>query len=155
MKIFKIVHCHDQNTAVGVTGNESTLVTVLRDTTKPTDRVFVDFADDPTDATVKERDLWYCICNIDFGIISRAGGTVDPNCPNGRPPLPCFRDGRKNWRGGYTHLRVLVFHVNNVAAKVRPQLVRKKLRQMLMDCVRFQVDVLGGDANGAMYQYFP
>ena len=47
--------------------------------------------------------------------------------------------------------RVLGFHIHNDAAATSHYKVRQRLRQMMIDIVRFQVDIVAGDANKASY----
>jgi hypothetical protein len=57
-------------------------------------------------------------------------------------------------RAGHQHLRVLAFHINNEAAANKCYYTRLRLRQMLLDVARYQVDYMGGDANQAIFRFF-
>ena len=51
-------------------------------------------------------------------------------------------------------VRVMTFIINNKMAAEKCANTRKRLRQLFIDAARYQVDFMGGDANGAMYKYF-
>ena len=51
-------------------------------------------------------------------------------------------------------IRVMTFVINNQAASNTNGNVRKRLRQLFLDAARYQVDYIGGDANGAIYKYY-
>ena len=45
-----------------------------------------------------------------------------------------------------------MFHLNNVCAAGKVALAHEALGTMFADCLHYQVDLLGGDANRAMYR---
>ena len=45
-----------------------------------------------------------------------------------------------------------MFHLNNVCAAGKVALAHEALGTMFADCLHYQVDLLGGDANMAMYR---
>ena len=55
-------------------------------------------------------------------------------------------------RAGSDRIRVCVFHLNNVCAAGKVALAHEALGTMFADCLHYQVDLLGGDANMAMYR---
>ena len=55
-------------------------------------------------------------------------------------------------RAGSDRIRVCMFHLNNVCAAGKVALAHEALGTMFADCLHYQVDLLGGDANRAMYR---
>ena len=56
-------------------------------------------------------------------------------------------------RAGSDRIRMCMFHLNNViAASSKIALAHEALGTMLADCRHYQVDLLGGDANMALYK---
>ena len=55
-------------------------------------------------------------------------------------------------RAGSDRIRVCMFHLNNVCANSKTALAHEALGTMFADCLPFQVDLLGGDANMALYR---
>ena len=55
-------------------------------------------------------------------------------------------------RAGSDRIRVCMFHLNNVCAAGKVALAHEALGTMFADCLHYQVDLLGGDANMAMYR---
>ena len=55
-------------------------------------------------------------------------------------------------RAGSDRIRVCMFHLNNVIAAGRVALAHEALGTMFADCLHYQVDLLGGDANMALYR---
>jgi len=78
--------------------------------------------------------VWWCIFDVTFGYRSE-----------GDEPLT---------RSGLNKVRVCVYHVNSIAAKRKPDIVRGHLAAMAIDVCELQVDIVAGDANGAAYSYY-
>eukprot|EP00439_Symbiodinium_sp_Y106_P064851 s2502_g10.t1 len=55
-------------------------------------------------------------------------------------------------RAGSDRIRVCMFHLNNVIAATKVALAHEALGTMFADCLHYQVDLLGGDANIALYR---
>jgi len=99
-------------------------VTILRDRT--------------TAAFAAESDnkltVWWCIFEVTFGHLSDRD-----------EPLQ---------RSGLNKVRICVYHVNNFAARRRPEIVRGHLAAMALDVCQLQADIVAGDANGAAYSFY-
>ena len=99
-------------------------VTILRDRT--------------TAALAAETDnkltVWWCIFGVTFGHLSDRD-----------EPLQ---------RSGLNKVRICVYHVNNFAARRRPEIVRGHLAAMALDVCQLQADIVAGDANGAAYSFY-
>jgi len=78
--------------------------------------------------------VWWCVFEISFGHLS-----------DKEEPLSC---------SGLNKVRVCTYHVNNVAAKRKPDIVRGHLAAMAIDICQLQDDIVAGDANGAAYSYY-
>ena len=135
---WKLAQSSDTNMVLGVRGKNST-IKVLVDTTDP-EYQYRDFTDDPTPIGVKETYLWYMIAEITFGT------ELDTRqSPHKRIAIERCRQDT---------FRVATFHINNKAATDRPGNLRLRLRQMVYDLFRYQVDYAGGDANMSIFRYF-
>ena len=55
-------------------------------------------------------------------------------------------------RAGSDRTRVCMFHLNNVIAATKVALAHEALGTMFADCLHYQVDLLGGDANMALFR---
>ena len=49
--------------------------------------------------------------------------------------------------------RVCVFHLNSHVARTKPGITGEAFAVMFADCLHYQVDFIGGDANMAAYRY--
>ena len=149
---------------------------MLLDTTSPDLKGGRDYDDDPTSLITEEKILWYIIAEIDFGIVT----AVDhPDYKDNSAPVKESSDieeemydaeqhrscGTENDTGkvrssgtanksSMEKIRVMTFIINNRAAADTNLNVRLRLRQLFLDAARYQVDYIGGDANGAIYKYF-
>ena len=85
-------------------------------------------------------DLWYMIAEIYFG---------DEPVDESDEITPLTRLKPVNRAGMHT-VRVLVFHAHCEVARVRCGNMRKRYRQMFYDIARYEVDLIGGDANASM-----
>jgi hypothetical protein len=94
------------------------------------DRTSAAFAADTEDRLT----VWWCVFQVSFGHLS-----------DKEEPLS---------RSGLNRVRVCVYHVNNVAAKRKPDIVRGHLAAMAIDICQLQIDIVAGDANGAAYSYY-
>ena len=56
-------------------------------------------------------------------------------------------------RSGLTTVRLCVFHLKSSIAKKKVAATHEALGTMLMDCMKYQVDILSGDANMAAFRY--
>ena len=61
------------------------------------------------------------------------------------------KEGQPCTKGSLTTVRTLVFHVDHTAANTRVKTTRKRLRQMVLDCAKYQVDFEGGDCNASLH----
>ena len=55
-------------------------------------------------------------------------------------------------RAGSDRIRLCMFHLRNVIAASKTALAREALGTMFADCLHYQVDLIGGDANMALYR---
>ena len=55
---------------------------------------------------------------------------------------------------GLTFARICVYHIHNAAATDTPYNVRRQLEDMMWLIAKYQIDIVGGDANAALYRYF-
>ena len=55
-------------------------------------------------------------------------------------------------RAGRDRIHVCMFHMNNVIAATKVAVAHEALGTMICDCLYYQVDLIGGDANMALYQ---
>ena len=149
---WNFISSWDTNLAVGTRTNRSGQCTILLDTTNPNMKGGRDFEDDPTTALNKEKYLWYMIVEVDFGVIDN---TDHPDYQGTDWPSTGVRPSGRVNHATYEQMRVLVFMIDNKVAAKNAHSVRLRLRQMFLDIARYQVDLLGGDANGAIYKYFP
>ena len=56
-------------------------------------------------------------------------------------------------RAGMDTIRVCVFHLSSSIASGQVSLPREALASMFIDCLFYQVDLIGGDPNMALYRY--
>ena len=56
-------------------------------------------------------------------------------------------------RSGLTTVRLCVFHLKSSIAKKKVAATHEALGTMLIDCMKYQVDILSGDANMAAFRY--
>jgi hypothetical protein len=141
---WKLVMSYDSNMSIGVRGDDSTTVRILFDNTHPDQESRV-FSDDPTPLHGREMDLWYMIAEIFFG-----EEEVSEEAEWGNPRMR--RQSIK--RAGMHTVRVLVFHAHCEGARIRCGNSRKRYRQMFYDIAKYEVDLIGGDANASMYRFF-
>ena len=151
---WKFLSSHDSNLAVGVRGNDASLQ-VLYDSTDPNAPGGRDYPDDPTAPLEPEATLWYLIVEVDMGTIDASDHPdyQKGKGAKGKGQARVRASGRVH-RASFDKVRVLTFVINNKKAAASLHNVRLRLRQMLLDVARYQVDFLGGDANAAMYKYF-
>jgi hypothetical protein len=150
---WKFVSSYDENLAVGVRSDGSASINILYDSTDPTAPGGREYHDDPTLPLSEEKYLWYLIVELDFGIINASDHRDYQG--KGSAGAPSVRSSGRVNKASFEKVRVLAFHINNVKAAKSPYSTRLRLRQLFLDVARYQVDILGGDANGAMYRYFP
>ena len=55
-------------------------------------------------------------------------------------------------RAGTDRVRVCAFHLNNIVASKKISIAHECLASMFADCIHYQVDLIGGDANMALYR---
>ena len=55
-------------------------------------------------------------------------------------------------RAGSDRIRVCMFHMSNTVAASKVALAHEALATMICDCMYYQVDLIGGDANMALYR---
>ena len=153
---WRFLSSFDKNLAVGVRSDGTSAMSILYDTTDPSVQGGRDYVDDPSVPMAPETILWYMIVELNFGIIDASD---HPDYVKGKGKG--IRSSGKGVRttgfvnhGTLDRIRVLTFVVHNKAAAQKPQATRLRLRQMFLDVARFQVDYLGGDANGSIYRYF-
>ena len=150
---WKFVSSYDKNLAVGVRSDGTATLDVIYDSTDPSSPGGREYEDDPTLPMAAEATLWYYIVEVGFGIIDASD---HPDYQGkGSKGKKGVRSSGKVHRASFDKVRVMTFVINNVKARTHPQQVRLRLRQLLLDVARYQVDFLGGDANGAIYKYFP
>ena len=97
--------------------NRAAKVTVLRDRTSA---AFVAEAGG-------RLTVWWCIYDVTFGYRK-----------DGDEPLT---------RSGLNKVRACVYHVNNLAARRKPDIVRGHLAAMAIDICQLQVDIVAGATN--------
>eukprot|EP00439_Symbiodinium_sp_Y106_P049039 s5925_g6.t1 len=68
----------------------------------------------------------------------------------GQYPDSCYT--RTLERAGTDRVRVCAFHLNNVVASKKISIAHECLATMFADCLHYQVDLIGGDANMALYR---
>ena len=133
--------------AVGHRETHEAKLHTLYDSTDIRTPLHRDFEDDPCESKAQEKTLWYLIVEIEFGRLTDiAQATMRQTA---RPVTAGTRIARAHMQT----VRVCVFHIDNTAARTKCLKVRMRLRQMFADCVRYQVDFVGGDANAASYRW--
>eukprot|EP00439_Symbiodinium_sp_Y106_P027882 s9383_g3.t1 len=55
-------------------------------------------------------------------------------------------------RAGTDRVRVYTFHLNNIFVSKKISVAHEWLAAMIADCIHYQVDLIGGDANMALYR---
>ena len=55
-------------------------------------------------------------------------------------------------RAGTDRVRVCTFHLNNIFVSKKISVAHECLASMFADCIHYQVDLIGGDANMALYR---
>ena len=173
---WQFISSADTNLAIGVRSDGSARINMLLDTTSPDLKGGRDYDDDPTSLLTEEKILWYIIAEIDFGIVTALD---HPDYMDSSAPVEKSSDmedemsdvekhrscGTENDSGkvrssgtanksSMEKIRVMTFCINNRAASDTVLNVRLRLRQLFLDAARYQVDYIGGDANGAIYKYF-
>ena len=90
--------------------------------------------------------LTYMIVEIIYGKTLPLGGQGN------RGEFPDSSYTRALERAGTDRVRVCAFHLNNVVASKRVSVAHECLATMFADCIHYQVDLIGGDANMALYR---
>ena len=80
------------------------------------------------------------------------GKTLPIGQQGNREDFPTVSLATSLTRAGSDRIRVCMFHLNNVIAAGRVALAHEALGTMFADCLHYQVDLLGGDANMALYR---
>ena len=57
-------------------------------------------------------------------------------------------------KAGLKVTRVCVFHIHNLATRTRSNTDRDQLKEMLCFCVKYELDIMGGDGNSATYKWY-
>ena len=90
--------------------------------------------------------LTYMIVEIIYGKTLPLGGQGN------RGEYPDSSYTRTLERAGTDRVRVCAFHLNNVVASKKISIAHECLATMFADCLHYQVDLIGGDANMALYR---
>ena len=90
--------------------------------------------------------LTYMIVEIIYGKTLPLGGQGN------RGEFPDSSYTRVLERAGTDRVRVCAFHLNNIVASKRVSVAHECLAWMFADCIHYQVDLIGGDANMALYR---
>ena len=90
--------------------------------------------------------LTYMIVEIIYGKTLPIGGQGN------RGQFPDSSYTRVLERAGTDRVRVCAFHLNNVVASKKISIAHECLATMFTDCIHYQVDLIGGDANMALYR---
>ena len=90
--------------------------------------------------------LTYMIVEIIYGKTLPTGGQGN------RGQYPDSSYTRTLERAGTDRVRVCAFHLNNVVASKKISIAHECLATMFADCLHYQVDLIGGDANMALYR---
>ena len=143
--MWETSHC--TSLAVGIRESPGATLTMLYDSTDVTTPLHRYYSDDPCESKMQEKSLWYVIVEVDFGVITETAKTLARR--TARP----VTTGTPVARAHMEKVRVCVFHVQNEYARAKFLTTRMRLRQMFADCVRYQVDFVGGDANAASYRW--
>eukprot|EP00439_Symbiodinium_sp_Y106_P050184 s6932_g6.t1 len=77
---------------------------------------------------------------------------IDTGGQGNRGEFPDSSYTRVLERAGTDRVRVCAFHLNNIVASKRVSVAHECLASMFADCVHYQVDLIGGDANMALYR---
>ena len=93
----------------------------------------VDNTGDENDPAHQIQDVWFMICEIQFGQLE---------------------DYSVVTRAGMQTIRICVLHVNQTNARKKTQAARARLAAMMHLCAHLQVDIIGGDFNSTLYRYF-
>ena len=144
---WQLVSSLDTNLAIGIREAPGATIKVIYDSTDVAARIHRDYKDDAAPKNpADERTLWYLIAEINFGYVTEQA--LRQGYQTSRP----VSAGDPLERASVTTVRVCVFHLDNEIARAACVKARKRLRQMFADCIRFQVDAVGGDANAASYR---
>ena len=98
----------------------------------------MEFILDRTEADKPDRAVWYLMAEITWG----------------RQPSGRLHQDEVIRRSGLATTRFCVFHIHNKEARIRCGKVREQLAEMMMYCVKYEIDIIGGDANAGIYRYF-
>ena len=90
--------------------------------------------------------LTYMIVEIIYGKTLPLGGQGN------RGQYPDSSYTRALERAGTDRMRVCAFHLNNVVASKKISIAHECLATMFADCLHYRVDLIGGDANMALYR---
>ena len=94
--------------------------------------------------------LTYMIVDIKQGMTlphgSQRSGTMRDQVPRASLTAPLTRAGMNS-------IRVCVFHLSSHVASGQVSLPHEALASMFIDCLYYQVDLIGGDPNMALYRY--
>ena len=94
--------------------------------------------------------LTYMIVDIKQGKTlphgSQGSGTMRDRVPKAPLTAPLTRAGMNS-------IRVCVFHLSSSVASGQVSLPHEALASMFIDCLFYQVDLIGGDPNMALYRY--
>ena len=94
--------------------------------------------------------LTYMIVDINQGktlpVGSQGSGTM-------RDDVPGDSMTESLSRAGMNSMRVCVFHLSSQVASGQVSLPHEALASMFIDCLYYQVDLIGGDPNMALYRY--
>ena len=104
-------------------------------------------SDDPCQSKAQDKLLWYLIVEVEFGALT------DVAAATMRQTLRTVTAGTRIAKAHMGVARVCVFHIDNGSARTKRLKTRMRLRQMFADCIRYQVDFAGGDANAACYRW--
>ena len=90
--------------------------------------------------------LTYMIVEIIYGKTLPLGGQGN------RGEFPDRSYTRVLERAATDRVRVCAFHLNNIVASKKVSVAHGCLASMFADCIHYQVDLIGGDANMALYR---